>query len=165
MLNGITGKVTAEKVEERMNEISSGKLYRGKRLKYSQREVRVEGAGKLSRLLMLPKIRPGSITWESSGDATDISLGILLDFFNEAPEDEDLRVGKTEAQKHFIGFRSAFLRPLRVYDEWTIPEVDIRSWIRVYAAEALFGSGIVVTDALFGSEGEEGGDDDLREDD
>jgi len=155
MIDGISG-ITAEKVKKRMKEISSGKIYRGKRLRYTQCEVTVEGDGKLSRLLMLPKIRPGSITWESSGDATDISLGILLDFFDEAPEDDDLQVGKTEAQKHFIGFRSAFLRPLRMFDEWTIAESDIRSWIRVYAAETLFGSGVVVTG--------EGDEDDLRED-
>lgn len=157
MLEGIT-EITAEKVEKKMKEISSGKLYRGKRVKYRRLEITIEGDGKLSRLLMLPRMRPGGIiTWESSGDMTDVSLGILLDFFDEAPEDEDLRSAKTEAQKHFIGFRAAFLRPLLPFDEWTITEADIRSWIRVYAAETLFGSEVVVTG--------EGDEDDLREDD
>ena len=156
MIEGITG-IKAETVKKRMKEISGGRLYRGKRIKYRRLEITIEGDGELSRILLLPKMRPGGIvTWESSGDMTDVSLGILLDFFDEAPEDEDLNGGKTEAQKHFIGFRGAFIRPLREFDEWTITEVDIRSWIKVYAAEALFGSGIIVTDVLFG---EEGGDD------
>jgi len=156
MLESMIG-IKAETVRKRMKEISSGKLYRGKRVKYRRLEVTIEGDGKISRILMLPRMRPGGIiTWEISGDMTDVSLGILLDFFDEAPEDDDLNDGKTEAQKHFIGFRGAFLRPLIMFDEWTITEVDIRSWIRVYAAETLFGSGVVVTG--------EGDEDDLRED-
>ena len=152
----ITGIVT-ETVRKRMKDISSGKLYRGKRIKYRRLEITIEGDGKLSRILLLPRMQPGGIiTWESSGDMTDVSLGILLDFFDEAPEDEDLNAGKTEAQKHFIGFRGAFIRPFRMFDEWTIGEADIRTWIRVYAAETLFGSEVVVTG--------EGDEDDLRED-
>jgi hypothetical protein len=127
------------------------KIYRGKKAKIGKRrswfEIRVEGDGRISRLLKIPIMRFSGVEWEGAGDPTSIALGILIDFFEEFPTANDLRVGgKTEAQKHFIGFRRFFIMPLLKLEEWTITEKDIREWLEARAASGLFGSEVVITE-------------------
>ena len=126
------------------------KIYRGKKAKIGKKrtwfEIRVEGDGRISRILKIPVIAWATVEWTGAGDPTNISLAILLDYFEEFPTNNELMLGgKSKAQRYFIEFRSAFIMPLVKLDEWEISETDIRAWIEAREASALFGSDVQVT--------------------
>ena len=123
------------------------KIYRGKKAKIPKKrvwfEIRVEGDGRISRLLKIPVMRWSGVEWKESGDPTDISLGILIDYFEEFPSSQELRLGgKSKSQRYFIEFRRAFILPLVKLDEWEISETDIRAWVEARDASDLFGSDV-----------------------